>query len=185
MNKSTEIRATTAFDPLKLTDLSVNNAQVDAELLTAVYPVEAAWVGMQPLISRGDAVSINGSSQTITDTSCNTHVRPDTGPPLVENNRYYTAIAIQLDGTGTVNPIEVRFLIASGAASNEVFLASCVNPARSYIGPLFVPAGTTLQVVNQINGGSGDTMSLSLYGWQAGPGVPLPLTPGPAVLGSV
>ena len=184
MNKSTEIRATTAFDPLKLTDLSVNNAQVDAELLTAVYPVEAAWVGMQPLISRGDAVSINGTSATISDTSCNTHIRPDTGPPLEENNRYYTAISLQLDGTGTVNPIKVRVLIQSGTSANEVYAVSATNPARTFIGPLFVPAGTTLNVNNTVNGGSGVTMGISLYGWQAGPGVPLPLTPSPAVIGS-
>ncbi len=164
-----------AFGHLELDDLSVDAGQIDPETLVATYPIESGWVNMQPIICSLGSQALGGW-RTWYDTSTSSSAFP-TSIPDVTKNRWYTNITITLAG-GATTPIVVQLAWLIGSGSWNLYKFPLTNPTKATVSNIFVPAGYTLRITNGTSGAGGDTMTPELIGFQASPGVALPMLPG-------
>ncbi len=168
-----------AFNPLDLTDLSVDAGTIDPATLVATYPIESGWVGMQSIVCSLGGQTL-GAWRTWSDASPTSSAFP-TSVPDVTLNRWYTHISVTCAG-GATNPIPMQFRYQIGTGTWNLLTEDFVNPARATVSGIFVPAGYNLEAANQVSGAGGDTVTIELIGYQASRGVALPLFPTMSVI---
>lgn len=164
-----------AFDVLELDDLSVDAGSIDPQTISAVYPVESAWISQSPIICSLGSQTL-GAWRTWLDTTTTASASPTT-VPLVNQNRWYTSITVSITG-GSVDPIAYQLSLQVGAANWPISRFDQPNPSRGYIHGIWIPAGYTLAITNS-DSGAGATMTVELMGLQAPRGSALPLFPTP------
>lgn len=164
-----------AFERLNLNDTSVDAGGIDPEELTAVYPVEAAWLGMESMILTSGGLDINAGLQQWRDVDA---VLGQMGEaPTIAENRLYQTVSIALAG-GAVTPIRVGLQLEVGGAAQWIDRFSLAAPGNLFYHNVFVPAGAVLRVRTMTNGGVGDTVIFTVVGLKTPRGVPLPMIPG-------
>lgn len=159
---------------LRLTDLSVDAGQIDPSILSAVYGPKPEWIRLVPTLTR-DVTAINGV--TINDDDVDATVISGQGPVL-SDNRMWQFVQIMLSG-GTVSPIIVSLTINVGGDGIEIWRDDMVNPSRLMLGPFLIPAGSTHRVATGTNGGVGDQIHVTRFGFQSPIGIGFPIVPGP------
>jgi len=180
------IETINAFDPLILDDLSVSGASIDPEQLTATYPLDPAWIGISHLTGQS-YYSIVGATIEVQDTDPADWIPgpavlpfPNGMPADKTTNRYYYNVLVQFVG-GNTSPIQLRTSLKWGTAQLTLSQTSMVNGATTTIyqmGGVFVPAGADFIVSNVTHGSVNDDMYVSMFGFQAKPGIPIPMPPG-------
>lgn len=165
-----------AFNPLELDDLSVDAGQIDPETLVATYPIESGWINMQPIVCTLGGQALGGWREWF-DIGGSTGSAFPTAIPDITKNRWYTNITITLSG-GVTNPILVSFFWYIGTTNWNLYKPSFTNPSKVTVSNIFVPAGITLRIANGTSAAAGDSIGVELIGFQASPGVALPLIPG-------
>lgn len=167
--------AINAYSRLLPTDLSVDAGRIDPGNLVPVYPVDPKWLGMEPFILVSlAAVDINGAIGFMDDTD---PTRVLTGEaPVVAENRFYVSCGVLLDGTGTIDPLEVAAQWRVAFVADNIISGAPANPGRIDFTSVVVPAGYTLRLTTRVNGGAGDTCRFYFRGFKAPTGVPLPYT---------
>ena len=170
------------FDPLDLTDLSVEAGQIDPTQLTAVYPINPGWLSPQ-VVSGSGSDSIDGSNGAVDDTADLSTLLSSSGQPTTSDQRYYSTIRLYLSG-GTVTPLSIAIqkVYASGSAIQLTPTFSLANPSDHTVGPFYFEAGTICRVRCHTVGGSGDAITAEFNGFKSRPGIPLPTIQTPSLL---
>lgn len=168
------------LDRLRPGDLSLDGGSFNPDVLVPTYPVESGWVGMELVSSVVAATSINGANVYLNDTDDMT-TQSNYAAPDITKNRYYVYTTVILAG-GTVANIRIAHNWLAGGVTNMIRLENCSNAGWMFTGPWFVPAGVKFRIYNSQQGGAGDTMAWQVHGFQADPGVALPLIPAVAQL---
>lgn len=172
-----------AFDPLKLTDLSVGAGEIDPEQLVATYAIDPSWVGLAPILGNSVIYDLNGATMQFRDADRSdwlTLTTPDTIPPLMNTNRYYQAVSFFWSNTAVSSIMVDVGLAVSNAPGSRLLYRKQVNLSSGLyytLGPIFVPAGTVLDITTQTYGGAGQTLYMTLVGYATPRGVAPPLIP--------
>lgn len=163
------------LERLVLGDRSTDQPFIDETRLSAVFNIDPGWLGVRPKLWYVTN-SINGASVTVEDTDTGFTEYPIAAeePVSAQNQRYYQSILVHLYG-GAVSPIDIQFFLAVGGIVCQLFTVQSANPSHYTYGPFYVPPGAVLRMRNNTNGGVGDNMAIYAVGFQAKPGVPLPL----------
>lgn len=169
-------RVVSNIDAMSPADRSIDLPQIDPSHVSLVAPIFPGWIGARPLALHEGSISINGAAIDRYDDALAVVWRAGEDVE-VTNNRYYYNVHVSLNG-GTVTPIMVLLYLETLAAAPYVIASrNCVNLGAVGFGPVFVPAGLRLKV-HVSAGGAGDQAFIHLDGFQAAPGVPMPLVPG-------
>jgi hypothetical protein len=168
-----------ALTNLRLADASIDLPTVDTAILTPVVPIDPGWAFVDYGHGGWNNASIDGTTVTFSDSTFDAFARVSRLPYSLSDVRQYYTISIYING-GTVSPIEISVRLADllgSGTSARIYEASLINPSRTYLGPIWAWPGQEMEIVNETQGGSGDTIGSSLFGIFSPPGVHMPTVP--------
>lgn len=175
-----ELAVQRQFAELQTQDLSLENAAINPDELTAIYEIDASWFARRQVIATSTAVNINGVAVTTQDIN---FTAQQSMPPINRlNGRLYHLVSLRLAG-GAVTPITMRISLTIPAGGGNIPLAvrAVTNPGELLFGPVYVPPGWRLGVANLTNGGVGDTYTPVIQGFQFVGGTRPPVLPSPTL----
>lgn len=164
-----------ALGKLNPTDVNLENPQLDPSQLIPTFPIDAGWVGMEYFALASNSITLNGARVDMEDTDASdwsTALPPGSSFDIQKSR----ALMLQTHILGgTTSPLRVQFSwFAPGIGGFDFWSGSVVNPG-DVNALVLVPAGFSFRV-RVAAAGAGDTVTNSICGWQAPPGVPVPFT---------
>lgn len=165
-----------AINRLNPTDANVENPVIDPSVLSLIYGVDPKWVGLDYAALSSATTTINGAVADFEDTDASDWptVNPVGSTFGIGNTRSHTVHANILGGATTPITIQLSWFVA-GIGGFDLCRIQVTNPGTFTAFGVVAPPGFSLRL-RASAGGAGDTVTVQMCGYQAPPGVGVPIT---------